>query len=75
MLRWFPNSKLLLPASHAALPILDSSRLPPVVNGADLFYKLLIKQEIQNSATFKWLITAVTNMTKSLEFFVLRSVV
>jgi hypothetical protein len=36
MLRWFPNSKLLLHASHAALPILNSSKLPPVVDVADL---------------------------------------
>jgi hypothetical protein len=36
MLRWFPNPKLLLHASHAALPILNSSKLPPVVDAADL---------------------------------------
>jgi hypothetical protein len=36
MLRWFPNSKLLLHASHAALPILNSSKFPPVVDAADL---------------------------------------
>jgi hypothetical protein len=30
------NSKLLLHASHAALPILNSSLLPPVVDVADL---------------------------------------
>jgi hypothetical protein len=36
MLRWFPNSKLLPQASHAALPILNSSKLPPVVDAADL---------------------------------------
>jgi hypothetical protein len=36
MLRWFPNSKLLLHASHAALPILNSSKLSPVVDAADL---------------------------------------
>jgi hypothetical protein len=35
MLRWFPNSKLLLHASHAALPILNSSFVP-VVDAADL---------------------------------------
>jgi hypothetical protein len=52
MLRWFPSSKLLLHASHAALPILKSSKLPPVVDAADLIVsKLSIKQsEIQNSA-------------------------
>jgi hypothetical protein len=33
---WFPNSKLLLHASHAALQILNSSKLPPVVDAADL---------------------------------------
>jgi hypothetical protein len=48
ILSWFPSSKLLLHASHAALPILNSSKLPPVVNAADLFSKLSIKQsEIQ----------------------------
>jgi hypothetical protein len=36
MLRWFPNSKLLLHVSHAALPILNSSKLLPVVDAADL---------------------------------------
>jgi hypothetical protein len=36
MLRWFPNSKLLLHASPAAFPILNSSKLPPVVDAADL---------------------------------------
>jgi hypothetical protein len=36
MLRWFPNSKFLLHASHAALPILNSSKLPPVVDADDL---------------------------------------
>jgi hypothetical protein len=36
MLRWFPNYKLLLHASHAALPILNSSKLPPVVDAADV---------------------------------------
>jgi hypothetical protein len=41
---------LLLHASHAALPILNSSKLPPIVDAADLFSKLSIKQsEIQNS--------------------------
>jgi hypothetical protein len=34
--RWFPNSKLLLHASHAALLILNSSKLPAVVDAADL---------------------------------------
>jgi hypothetical protein len=38
-------------ASHAALPISNSSKLPPVVDAADLFSKLSIKQsQIQNSA-------------------------
>jgi hypothetical protein len=56
MLRWFPSSKLLLHASHAALPILNSSKLPPVVDVADFFSKLSIKQsEIQNFFGFKWL--------------------
>jgi hypothetical protein len=47
-------SKLLLHASHAALPILNSWKLSPVVDAADLFSKLSIKQtkqsEIQTSA-------------------------
>jgi hypothetical protein len=48
----FPNSKLLLHSSNAALPILNSSKLSPVVDAADLIVsKLSIKQsEIQNSA-------------------------
>jgi hypothetical protein len=52
MLIWFPNSRLLLHASHAAPSILNSSKLPPVVDAADLVVlKLSIKQsEIQNSA-------------------------
>jgi hypothetical protein len=51
MLRWFPNSKLLQHASHAAIPILNASKLPPVVDAADLFSKLSIKQSgIYNSA-------------------------
>jgi hypothetical protein len=45
MLRWFPNSKLLLHASHAANPILNSSKLPPV---ADLIF-LIIDKTIINS--------------------------
>jgi hypothetical protein len=48
MLRWFPNSKLLLHASHEAFPILKSSKLSPVVDAADLFSKLSIKQSICN---------------------------
>jgi hypothetical protein len=36
MLRWFPSSKLLLHASHTAVPILNLSKLPPVVDAADL---------------------------------------
>jgi hypothetical protein len=51
MLIWFPNSKLLLHASHAALQILNSSKLTPVVDAANLFSKLSIKQsEIQTYA-------------------------
>jgi hypothetical protein len=42
---------LRLHASVAALLISNSSKLPPVVDAADLFFKLSIKQsEIQNSA-------------------------
>jgi hypothetical protein len=52
ILRWFPNSKLVLHASLAALPILNSSKLPPVVVAADLIvFQISIKQsEIQNSS-------------------------
>jgi hypothetical protein len=39
---------LLLHASHAALPILNSSKLPPVVDAADLFF-LIIDKTIRNS--------------------------
>jgi outer membrane protein assembly factor BamD (BamD/ComL family) len=49
MLRWFPNSKLLLHASHAALPILNSSKLPPVVDTADLIVFKIIDKTIRNS--------------------------
>jgi hypothetical protein len=49
MMRWFPNSKLLLHASHAALPILDSSKLPPVVDAADLIVLYIIDKTIRNS--------------------------
>jgi hypothetical protein len=50
MLRWFPNSKLLLHASHAAFPILNSSKLSPVVDAADLLVFQIIekKSEIRN---------------------------
>jgi hypothetical protein len=49
MLRWFPSSKLLLQASHAALPILNSSKLPPVVDAADLIVLQIIDKTIRNS--------------------------
>jgi hypothetical protein len=49
MLRWFPNSKLLLHASHTALPILNSSKLPPVVDAADLIVFRIIDKTIRNS--------------------------
>jgi hypothetical protein len=48
-LRWFPNYKLLLHASHAALPILNSSKLPPVVDTADLIVLKIIDKTIINS--------------------------
>jgi hypothetical protein len=54
MLRWFPNSKLLLHASHAVLPILNSSKLPPVVDVADLIVFQIIDKTIINSK-FRWL--------------------
>jgi hypothetical protein len=49
MLRWFTNSKLLLHASHAALPILNSPKLPPVVDAADLIVFQIIDKTIRNS--------------------------
>jgi hypothetical protein len=49
MLRWFPNSKLLLHASHAALPSLNSSKLPPDVDAADLIVFQIIDKTIINS--------------------------
>jgi hypothetical protein len=49
MLRWFPNSELLLHASHAALPILKSSKLPPVLDAADLSVFQIIDKTIRNS--------------------------
>jgi hypothetical protein len=49
MLRWFPSSKLLLHASHAALLILNSSKLPPVVDAADLIVFHIIDKTIRNS--------------------------
>jgi hypothetical protein len=48
MLIWFQNSKLLLHASHAALPILNSPKLPPVVDAADLIFQIIDKT-IRNS--------------------------
>jgi hypothetical protein len=66
---------LLLHASHAALPILNSSKLPPVVDAADLFSKLSIKQsEIQNSAVclgFKGIMEK--NTKKAVNLFVNRA--
>jgi hypothetical protein len=49
MLRWFPNSKLQLQASHAALPILNSSKLSPVVDAADLIVFQITDKTIRNS--------------------------
>jgi hypothetical protein len=45
----YPNSKLILHASHAALPILISSKLPPVVDTADLIVFEIIDKTIRNS--------------------------
>jgi hypothetical protein len=49
MMRWLQNSKLLLHASHAALPILHSSKLSPVVDAAEL----LVFQIIDKNQKFK----------------------
>jgi hypothetical protein len=49
MLRWFPNSKLLLHTSHAALPVLNASKLPPVVEATDLIVFQIIDKTIRNS--------------------------
>jgi hypothetical protein len=48
LLRLFPNPKLLLHASHAALPILNS-KLPPVLVFADLMVLQIIDKTIRNS--------------------------
>jgi hypothetical protein len=47
MMRWFSNSKLLLHASNAALPILNSSKLPPVVDAADFIIFHNIEKKYQ----------------------------
>jgi hypothetical protein len=49
MLKWFPNSKLLLHDSHEVLPILKSSKLPPIVDAADLIVFQIIDKTIRNS--------------------------
>jgi hypothetical protein len=49
MLKWFPNSKLLLHASHAALLILNASKLPPIADAADLIVFRIIVKTIRNS--------------------------
>jgi hypothetical protein len=41
--------QLLLHASHAALQILNSSKLPPVVDAADLIVFQIIDKTIRNS--------------------------
>jgi hypothetical protein len=47
MLRWFPKSKLLLHACHAALPILNSSKLSPAVDAADFIVFQIINKKNQ----------------------------
>jgi hypothetical protein len=49
MPRWFPNFKLLLHASHVAFLILNSSKLPPVVDAADLLVFQIMDKTIRNS--------------------------
>jgi hypothetical protein len=49
MLRWFPNSKLLLHASHASVTILNSSKLLPVLDAADSIIFQIIDKTIRNS--------------------------
>jgi hypothetical protein len=49
MLRWFPNSKLLLHASHAALPILNSTKLSLVVDAGKLLVLQIIDKVMRNS--------------------------
>jgi hypothetical protein len=49
MLRWFPNSKLLLHASHASVTILNSSKLLPVLDAADSVVFQIIDKTIRNS--------------------------
>jgi hypothetical protein len=69
MLRWFLNSKLQLHASHAALPILNSSKLPPVLDASDLTVFQIIDKTIRNSK-FRCLpeATAIT-ITSSLSHY------
>jgi hypothetical protein len=44
-----PKFQLLLHASHAALPILNSSKLPPVMDAANLIVFEIIDKTIRNS--------------------------
>jgi hypothetical protein len=48
MLKWYPNSKLPLHPSHAALSILNSLKLPAVVDAADLIVFKIIDKAIRN---------------------------
>jgi hypothetical protein len=65
MLGWFLNSKLL--ASHAALPISNSSKLPPVVDAANLIVFHIIDKTIRNSK-FRCLSEATPYYHKVLTF-------
>jgi hypothetical protein len=64
MLIWFPNSKLLLHASHAALPILNPLKLSPVVDAAKLLVFKIIYKIIRNSK-FRCLFEATSYYQKS----------
>jgi hypothetical protein len=69
MLRWFPNSKLLLLASHTALPILNSSKLPAVVDAVDLIVFQIIDKTIRNSKFRCLSETAPITITSSLSHY------
>jgi hypothetical protein len=49
ILRWFPNTKFLLHASQAALQILNSSKLSPVIDAPEVFVFQIIDKIIRNS--------------------------
>jgi hypothetical protein len=73
MLRWFPNTQLLLQASHAALPILNSSKLPLALGPRNyLTFKLYQLSVINYGTKFCRLCLKLllpTILTSSLAFY------